>query len=247
MKYIIIIILIISFGNIYSQIKLSNNSYFRDEKGNTTYIYSSGDYFYFRNYKGNTTYIYPSGDYYYFRNEKGNTTYIYPSGNYFYFRNEDGNTTYIYGIENIKKNNKENNNIYNNNQYSHNKNLINQTDVSYLNIVNSTDKNVYFCYVSYDAYNGWQAVGWFQVNSNSNITVNLGNYAGNNVYLYAEYNSGELYWGDSNSRFSFCIDKSNAFSIPNSDSKSCTESNYKRVQMYEMRVNAGVNYWSLGN
>lgn len=268
---IILFLLMVSIGSIYSQTKKITST---QTIGNFTYTYFDDGTCVTSQKIGNTTYHNSNdgttgnsqqiGNFQYHNFSNGISGTTQKIGNTYYTNFNDGtnNTTQI--NDNANYNLKRNSNSYNavgnnsneddmykisnsNQQYSGYNNQTTQQNSCYLNIINSTNNNVYFCYVSYDINNGWQAIGWFQINANSNISVNLGNYVGNNIYLYAEYPSGELFWGDSNSKYSFCIDPYNQFTIPNSDSKKCEGSNFKRVKMFEMKVAAGINYWSLKN
>jgi uncharacterized membrane protein len=134
-----------------------------------------------------------------------------------------------------------NNNSTNKNRSSNNSVNSNST---FLNVQNNTDKLLYFSYAAYNGTNGWQSNGWFKTEPFSNNTISIGFYTGK-IYLYAEYNAGETAWFDSNSKFSFCIDKSNAFNIPNADTRDCSNSDYKRVKMSEFSVTPGVFNWTL--
>lgn len=134
-----------------------------------------------------------------------------------------------------------NNSSTNNNRNSYNSTNYNPTNIK---VQNNTDKLLYFCYTAYNGSNGWQSNGWYKVDANSSTTIDIGLYTGN-IYLYAEYNSGELSWFDSNAKFTFCIDKSNAFNIQNADSRDCSNSNYKRVKMSEFSITPGVFTWTL--
>lgn len=113
-----------------------------------------------------------------------------------------------------------------------------------VNVQNNTNKLIYFCYSAYNGSNGWQSNGWYKVDAYSYTSIDIGSYNGN-IYLYAEYNAGESAWFDSNSKYSFCIDKSNAFNIPNADNRDCSNSNYKRVKMSEFSITPGVFTWTL--
>lgn len=113
-----------------------------------------------------------------------------------------------------------------------------------IKIDNNTDKTLYCCYASYDNFNGWQSKGWYEVKPYSFITLDLGYYTGY-VYLYAEYNLGELIWNDPDSPYTFCIHKTDAFTIPNADVIYCDDYNYKRVKMTEYYIKPGIFTWTL--
>jgi|GEM_PF-727884 len=131
---------------------------------------------------------------------------------------------------------------YSDNNYNSSINI--QPTSTFIKVQNNTDKLLYFCYSAYNGSNGWQSNGWYKVDPYSNTTIDIGYYIGN-IYLYAEYNAGESAWFDSNSKYSFCIDKTNAFNIPNADIRDCSNSNYKRVKMYEFSVSPGIFTWTL--
>ena len=113
-----------------------------------------------------------------------------------------------------------------------------------IKVQNNTDKIIYFCYSAYNGSNGWQSNGWYKAEPYSSNSLSIGSYTGK-IFLYAEYNAGESAWFDSNSKYSFCIDKSNAFNIPNADTRDCSNSNYKRVKMSEFSITPGVFTWTL--
>lgn len=140
------------------------------------------------------------------------------------------------------------NKVYQNNSNSEiiNKqtNLNTDANKTSIQVANKSSKNLYFCIAYYTQNNGWQSVGWYNVQSGSSSTVDIGYYSGN-VYLYAEYNAGELSWFDPNAKYSFCIHKSDAFLIPHADTQQVSNSNYKRVKMSEFNVNPGIFIWTL--
>lgn len=119
-----------------------------------------------------------------------------------------------------------------------------QSSSTLITVQNNTNMLIYFCYVAYNGSNGWQSNGWYKVDPNSLTTIDIGIYTGN-IYLYAEYNGGEFAWFDSDAKYTFCIDKTNAFSIPNADSRDCSEINYKRVKMSEYFVTPPGFIWTL--
>ncbi len=211
----------------------NNTSYIYDVNGNYSgYIVESGKASYYYNEKGNY-----SGS----LNTSGNHSYIYDSRghNIAYINNSKTNSAFISRSYTSLSNYKENGSQLDTN--------VTKNKSSKITISNKSDKNVHFSYVKYDSISGWESVGWFSITSDSYITINLKNYAGQNLYVYAEYNGGELYWADPDSNHTFCVDTNVYFSIPNSDSKDCEATSFKRVQMYEMKINAGYNYWSFGD
>ena len=67
---------------------------------------------------------------------------------------------------------------------------------------------------------GWQSIGWYELKPQTCKAANLGKYTGD-MYYYAEYNQGEMVWGDG--PFQYCVDKTNAFQLPNGPSQSMYE------------------------
>ncbi len=210
-----------------------NTSYIYDVNGKYSgYIVESGKASYYYNEKGNY-----SGS----LNTSGNHSYIYDSRghNIAYINNSNTNSAVIPSYHTYLRNYEENG------DHPYTNDTKNKS--SRITISNKSDKNVHFTYVKYDSISGWESVGWFSITSDSYITINLEKYAGQNLYVYAEYNGGELFWTDTNSNHTFCVDSNIYFSIPNSDSKDCEATSLKRVKMYEIKISAGYNYWSFGD
>jgi uncharacterized membrane protein len=127
-----------------------------------------------------------------------------------------------------------------------NHNRINNTQNTDTNlkVQNNTNKTLYFCYVAFSGSSGWQSNGWYKLEPFYSRTISIGNYTGN-IYLYAEYNNGENWWGDSNSKYSFCIHKFDAFNISNSDKSICNADGYIKVQMINYNISPGTFTWNL--
>lgn len=88
---------------------------------------------------------------------------------------------------------------------------------------------------------GWQAVGWYRADANKCFDVGLGEYSGK-AYVYAEDEKGETNWGEGN--VTFCVDKTNAFTIANADTTPCKAANLKTVHSDEVAIQPGANTWT---
>jgi uncharacterized membrane protein len=106
-----------------------------------------------------------------------------------------------------------------------------------LNLCNSTSAPIYTAYVKYSSSKGWSSQGFYKVEVNRCRPIDLGSYRGD-VYVYAQRGQ-QISWGR-NDAF-FCINKTNAFDLPNSDMISCNGSELKRVGMSKQTVTAGQN------
>ena len=115
---------------------------------------------------------------------------------------------------------------------------------SYINVINNTDKVIFFCYAIYSGKNSWQSKGWYKIEADSENRINLAFYSGN-AYLYAEFNGGDLWWGDPGSDHLFCIDRKNAFSIENADKVECKSSDNVKVKMMEVNIKPGILTWKI--
>lgn len=127
----------------------------------------------------------------------------------------------------------------NSNNYQYN-NLV----PTVLKVQNNTENTIYYCYSAKSSLNGWEAIGWFKVDPYSYTTNNIGYYTGY-IYLYAEANFGEKTWHDPNSNYYICVDKQNAFSIPNADISNCNADGFKKVQVSEFYLNPGIFTWNI--
>src|SRR5438309_1317228 len=91
---------------------------------------------------------------------------------------------------------------------------------------NTTDKVLQTAYAM-QATAGWQSQGWAEVKPQACKRFELGSYKGK-IYLYAEYNRGEMYWGSGPTNF--CVNKTKDFSIENAlDGTKCDENINQKV------------------
>ncbi|GAB4297605.1 MAG: hypothetical protein Fur0025_35700 [Oscillatoriaceae cyanobacterium] len=95
---------------------------------------------------------------------------------------------------------------------------------------------IFTAFVRYAGSNrGWESKGWYGIQPDSCRTLPLGEGYVNNVYYYAEADG--VTWGQGEL---FCINKSEAFTIPNSDRDSCKGQNLTRVQMSKISAAPGM-------
>ncbi len=90
----------------------------------------------------------------------------------------------------------------------------------------TSNETVYGAFSSFPGSSGWRSDGWYEVKPRQCKTVNVGRGYQGDIYVFAQ--SDNLSWGGKDS--SFCVNKTESFSIPNSD-KSCSGVNYKLVGM----------------
>ncbi|MCA9748960.1 MAG: DUF1036 domain-containing protein [Romboutsia sp.] len=118
---------------------------------------------------------------------------------------------------------------------------------SIIRVNNQTAKLIYFAYCFYN--NGeWVSKGWYEVKPNSSIDVDLGLIYTGNMYLYAEYNSGENYWGgitnDTENSAFICVHQNDAFTFSSKEMTNCPNG-YKKVNMQQINLNARKYIWNL--
>jgi len=114
-----------------------------------------------------------------------------------------------------------------------------------ISLCNTTsDKLLYGAYTAYYPATGWRSIGWSRIDAGRCVNADLGvGYTGD-VYIYAELAGGSAYWSGSDA--TFCIGRSGAFQISNSDTDTCTSNETRRVGMSKLTTRPGVNIWSFG-
>ena len=117
---------------------------------------------------------------------------------------------------------------------------------SQINFCNKTsNKTIFTAFVSLQDSNGWQSSGWYAVKPGLCRTKNIGRGYSDDIYVYAK--SGTSSWGDGDAKASFCVNKTQAFTIPNSD-KSCNGSNYQFVSMKKIMFrNKSQQTWNISD
>jgi uncharacterized membrane protein len=118
------------------------------------------------------------------------------------------------------------------------------TPSTFLTVQNNTPYTIFFCYALDSDASGWVSHGWYEVESYSSNSKSLGSYSGT-VYMYAEHNHGEHYWGDSNSPYSFCVDNSCCFRIMHSECIDCDIYDTRKVKMRKFDVPQDGFTWTI--
>lgn len=113
---------------------------------------------------------------------------------------------------------------------------------TYVNFCNKTSYQTIYVALAYWDGTGLRSKGWYSVKSGECNTASVAQNYNGNVYVYAEYNSGEISWPG---QYSFCVDPVERFSISESDKVSCSGSNQKSVKMSAWSVSPGTNNWNL--
>ena len=94
-----------------------------------------------------------------------------------------------------------------------------ERDYKQISITNSSNYTIYLAYAFY--VDGWETIGWINVEANGTNVINLPSYFnGNSIYWYAE-NSNNYVW--SNTSTYFCISHPDAFHYYSSNSVECKE------------------------
>jgi uncharacterized membrane protein len=123
------------------------------------------------------------------------------------------------------------------------KTRINELEKStYVNFCNKTSYQTINAAFAYWDGNGLRSKGWYPVKSGECKEVSVAQNYNGNVYVYAEYNSGEISWAG---QYSFCVNLVDSFSISESDKVICSGSNQKSVKMSAWSVSPGTNNWNL--
>lgn len=112
------------------------------------------------------------------------------------------------------------------------------SDINFCN--KTSDKTIFGVYASYDSPNGWTSHGWYKVEPGNCRKISIGRAYNGDIFVYAEYNSGSTFWGGQDA--SFCINKTESFTIPNSD-VNCSGDQFKRVGMSKFSIRSGINTW----
>lgn len=109
---------------------------------------------------------------------------------------------------------------------------------------NTSSLNLSAAYVFLNGTDGWTSKGWYSVKAHSCKNLAIGTFYTGNVYVYAQANGGKTVWGGQDA--SFCIDGTNAFSIPTSDRdlSGCRAGGFKVVKMRKFDVQVGINTWT---
>jgi uncharacterized membrane protein len=94
---------------------------------------------------------------------------------------------------------------------------------SFLNLCNNTTDKVLEASYATNVNSLWPSAGWTAMNPGKCTLVDLGTYTGN-VYVYAEWNQGQMFWGGTTS-FNFCVHRTQNFSIADSTNVSACNSN----------------------
>lgn len=118
---------------------------------------------------------------------------------------------------------------------------------SIIQVNNNTPKLIYFAYCLYK--NGkWISQGWYKVEPNSRLNLDLGLIYSGNMYLYAEYNKGEDYWGgdanDTENSGLVCVHQNDAFTYSSVDMANCP-TGYKQVNMLMIKATHTIHIWDL--
>lgn len=118
-----------------------------------------------------------------------------------------------------------------------------QKSTSSLNFCNRTsNQTVYAAYLSFDAPNGWQSHGWYSVEMGKCRQVSIGRSYNGDIFVYGEVNQGNSTWGRGDT--SFCVHRTQAFTVPNSDRSACTANEYKKVSGSKFSIETGINTWN---
>lgn len=115
------------------------------------------------------------------------------------------------------------------------------TEQSILALCNHTGKaSISTAYVSNEGT--WTSHGWYNIKDGECAKVPLGSYRGN-VFVYGEFNGGEIIWGDGPQ--SFCINADKAFIIKNADTECSAAPELKKPRFgQEFPIVAGVNTYN---
>lgn len=111
-------------------------------------------------------------------------------------------------------------------------------DPTVLNLCNQNVEPIYSALMLYDAANNfWKSVGWYQLPAKGCRKIPMGNYQNGRVYVYAQYQAGDLEWKGSSA--AMCVHKTDKFDINKADSStSCNGSQYKMVGTTEVMTPA---------
>lgn len=118
---------------------------------------------------------------------------------------------------------------------------VSPTAQSILVLCNRTGKSEIFA--AYAANEGsWTSRGWYGIKDGECSKIPLGSYRGK-VYVYGEYNGGELIWGDGPQNF--CVNATKAFILKNADVE-CTASPELKKPRFgeEFPIEAGANTYN---
>ncbi len=90
----------------------------------------------------------------------------------------------------------------------------------------TSNETVYGAFSSFQGSSGWRSDGWYEVKPKLCKTINVGRGYQGDIYVFAQSDTSS--WGKGDA--SFCVNKTESFSISNSD-KSCNGKDYKLVKM----------------
>jgi uncharacterized membrane protein len=115
------------------------------------------------------------------------------------------------------------------------------TEQSQLALCNHSGKsNIYAAYAANEGT--WTTHGWYSIKDGECAKISLGTYRGD-VFVYGEYNGGELIWGDGSQNF--CVNIEKAFVLKNADTECAASPELKNPRFgQEFPIVPGVNTYN---